>query len=94
LMLEISGAAGTQYELAVWNPSQIVFVEGAELLITDQGETRVRIQIPANASEPHPMRKSPFTSRESATAAEVSTGRKNSINSSCSRSHCAPVFDH
>jgi hypothetical protein len=60
LMLEISGAAGTRYELSVWNPSQIASVEGAELVKGDGGKTRIRIQIASNTSEPYRRQKITF----------------------------------
>jgi glycogen debranching enzyme len=43
LTLEVSGVAGQQYELGVWNPEQISSVEGA--VLTTEG--RLRIDIPA-----------------------------------------------
>jgi glycogen debranching enzyme len=42
LTLEVSGASGKDYELGVWNPTQITSIEGA--VLTRQG--RVRIEMP------------------------------------------------
>jgi glycogen debranching enzyme len=53
LTLEVSGAAGKQYEFAVWNPLQVASVEGADLIRTAAGDARMKVQIPANASEPY-----------------------------------------
>jgi glycogen debranching enzyme len=43
LTLDVSGAAGAQYELSVWNPQQVVSVEGAELVKASDGEKKLRI---------------------------------------------------
>jgi len=42
LILDLSGLAGRQYELAVWNPTQIASVKGGEL--TKAGKLRVQMQ--------------------------------------------------
>jgi hypothetical protein len=42
LTVEVSGVPGREYELGVWNPGQISFVEGA--VLTKQG--RIRIEMP------------------------------------------------
>jgi glycogen debranching enzyme len=47
LTLDVSGLAGTQYELGVWNPAQISSVEGAAL--TAAG--KLQIQIPGGSPE-------------------------------------------
>jgi glycogen debranching enzyme len=47
LTLDISGSAGRQYELSVWNPSQIVSVEGAEL----NNFGRLKINLPGGRAE-------------------------------------------
>jgi glycogen debranching enzyme len=52
LTLEVSGAAGTEYELKLWNPSQIDKLEGAELRRTHAGQT-LWIRIPWSDSEPY-----------------------------------------
>jgi glycogen debranching enzyme len=52
LTLDLSGASGTQYELKVWNPSQIQRVEGAELKKNPDNST-ITLQIPDSDSEPY-----------------------------------------
>ena len=47
LTLDVSGASGGKYELAVWNPAQISAVEGALLNKQDS----LQIQFPGDASE-------------------------------------------
>ncbi len=54
LTLEIAGAQGQQYQLGMWNPSQVASVEGAELLRTNAENARIRVTIPKNESEPYP----------------------------------------
>jgi glycogen debranching enzyme len=49
LTLEVSGAAGNEYELKIWNENQIQRLEGAVL-----GELTPWVQIPASDSEPYP----------------------------------------
>ncbi len=56
LTLEVSGAAGAEYELKLWNPGQIDKLEGAELGDTSEGRT-LRIRIPPRDSEPYPHSK-------------------------------------
>jgi glycogen debranching enzyme len=53
LTLEVSGAQGKQYEVGIWNPAQVASVEGAELVKTDAENATIKIQIPANASDPY-----------------------------------------
>lgn len=60
LVLEVSGAAGEQYELAVWNPGQIASLEGAELVKVDRGETKVRVRFPGTESDANPRVKIVF----------------------------------
>ena len=50
LVLAVSGTPGREYDLAVWNPSQIASVEGAELVKNDHGEAKVRVKFPAAPS--------------------------------------------
>ncbi len=57
LTLDVSGAAGGQYELSVWNPQQIVSVEGAELVKASGGEKKLRIHFDENAGERYPREK-------------------------------------
>jgi len=52
LTLDLSGASGAQYELKIWNPSQIQRVEGAELKKNSDSST-ITLQIPNSDSEPH-----------------------------------------
>jgi glycogen debranching enzyme len=56
LTLEVSGAAGSEYELKLWNPGQIDKLEGAELRRTPTGQT-LRIRIPPSDSGPYPHSK-------------------------------------
>ena len=53
MTLDVSGVAGKEYELSVWNPAQIASVEGAELTQPTKGgdDTKLKIQIPAAGSE-------------------------------------------
>jgi len=53
LTLEVAGAQGRQYEVGIWNPGQVASVEGAELVKTGTEATRIKVQIPANATEPY-----------------------------------------
>ena len=53
LTLEISGAQGRQYEVGIWNPAQVVSVEGAELVRTDASSARIKVTMPPS-SEPYP----------------------------------------
>ena len=54
LTLEVSGTHGRQYEVGVWNAAQVASVEGAELIRTDAESGKLKVEIPANASEPYP----------------------------------------
>jgi GH15 family glucan-1,4-alpha-glucosidase len=49
LTLNVSGSAGTQYQLGVWNAAQIARIDGAELKKTPEGST-VTLQIPGSRS--------------------------------------------
>jgi glycogen debranching enzyme len=53
LTLEVSGAAGSEYELSVWNPGEIQSVEGAEFN-PSAGKKTIGIRIPRSDSEPYP----------------------------------------
>jgi glycogen debranching enzyme len=57
LELDISGAAGEQYELPVWNPAQISTVDGAELMRRGTSEAQLHLKIPENAATPYPRAK-------------------------------------
>jgi GH15 family glucan-1,4-alpha-glucosidase len=50
LTLDVSGSAGTQYELKVWNAAQIQRVEGAELKKSPGGSI-LALQVPGSTSE-------------------------------------------
>jgi GH15 family glucan-1,4-alpha-glucosidase len=52
LTLDLSGASGAQYELKVWNPSQIQRVEGADLK-KDSARSSITLQIPDSTSGPY-----------------------------------------
>lgn len=55
LDLEVSGAAGHEYELEVWNAGQIERVVGASLSSTkSSGRAFLSVQIPKATSEPFP----------------------------------------
>ena len=54
LELDVSGAAGEQYELPVWNPAQVSAVEGAELL---RNEAQLRVRLPDDRANPYPHAK-------------------------------------
>jgi hypothetical protein len=53
LTLEVSGLAGTRYELGVWNPRQISTVDGA--VLTKLG--KLEIQIPQAATDSYLQQK-------------------------------------
>jgi glycogen debranching enzyme len=48
LALQVSGIAGAEYDVAVWNPGQIVSVDGAELR---KSESALHVKFPASATE-------------------------------------------
>ena len=53
--LQVSGTPGAQYDLAVWNASQVSSVEGAQMLKLSSGQESLRIHFPdapANATDP------------------------------------------
>jgi glycogen debranching enzyme len=58
LTLEVSGKAGEEYGLRVWNPGEIQSVEGADLNFGVENPTALKeklwIQIPVSNSEPNP----------------------------------------
>jgi hypothetical protein len=53
LSLDVSGARGRQYEIGVWNPSQVTAVEGAELVRAGAETAQIKVRIPSDASEPY-----------------------------------------
>jgi hypothetical protein len=50
LTLNVSGRPGAAYDLAVWNPSQIASMDGAQLARDDQGREVIRINFPPSQS--------------------------------------------
>jgi hypothetical protein len=48
--VNVSGIPGKQYDLMLWNSGQIVTVEGAKLIEGQNGEKRIRIELPASDS--------------------------------------------
>jgi len=61
LTLEVSGKAGEEYGLRVWNPGEIQSVEGANLNINPHDPSLLKenlwLQIPASDTEPYPHAK-------------------------------------
>ncbi|MGA9800655.1 MAG: hypothetical protein WBQ68_16695, partial [Terriglobales bacterium] len=57
LTLDLAGASGKQYELGMWNPSQVASVEGAELSRSNAENARINITIPKSESDPYPREK-------------------------------------
>jgi len=59
LTLEVSGAAGRQYEIGMWYAAQVTSVEGAELVPIKAGveNSSIRVNIPPSISEPYPREK-------------------------------------
>jgi hypothetical protein len=51
LTINLSGHAGNQYELFVWNAAQIASVEGARLVSNPDGKSRLILELPRNSSE-------------------------------------------
>jgi glycogen debranching enzyme len=47
LTLSVAGTPGSHYDLAVWNPGQIVSVDGARLITDSAGAVSARVQFPA-----------------------------------------------
>lgn len=52
LTVEATGIPGATYDLALWNPQQILSIDGAKLIVTPGLPALARIQIPASASTP------------------------------------------
>jgi glycogen debranching enzyme len=72
LTLDVSGTAGGEYEVNVWNAQQIVSVDGAELVKASGGEKKLRIHFGQNAGQRYPHEKIVIHFSESGT----STGAK------------------
>jgi glycogen debranching enzyme len=66
LTLDVSGASGAQYELKLWNPSQLQRVEGADLK-KNSDSSRLMLQIPSSASEQYAHAKIVFHFAETKT---------------------------
>jgi hypothetical protein len=49
LTMEVAGASGSQYELAVWNPSEAATVEGGEMIGSENGLVKVKVGFPPGA---------------------------------------------
>jgi glycogen debranching enzyme len=56
LELEVSGLAGHEYDLAVWNPAQVASVEGGRLMKAG-AEVRLHFRILPNATDVYPHEK-------------------------------------
>ena len=50
LTVNVSGVPGKQYDLSLWNSSQIASVEGGKLIREKNGEPRIRIELPGTDS--------------------------------------------
>jgi hypothetical protein len=46
--MQVSGTAGKQYDLAIWNPIQIASIDGAQLADGSDGGVTARIQLSPN----------------------------------------------
>jgi glycogen debranching enzyme len=57
LELELSGAAGEQYDLPVWNPAQLATIEGAELIGNGSDQARLRVRVLQRTAVPYPHAK-------------------------------------
>jgi HSP20 family molecular chaperone IbpA len=51
-MLHVAGAAGSQYELSIWNPATVASVDGAQLR-----NGKLLVQIPSSDSDPYTHKK-------------------------------------
>ncbi|HMH00420.1 MAG TPA: amylo-alpha-1,6-glucosidase, partial [Terriglobales bacterium] len=60
LSLDVSGVSGDEYELGLWNSSQIESLDGAELVKTTLDQAVARIQFPASSSESYARKKITF----------------------------------
>ena len=50
LTVNVSGIPGKQYELILWNSGQIANVEGGKLIQDDNGQRRIRVELPGTDS--------------------------------------------
>jgi glycogen debranching enzyme len=46
LTVNVSGIPGKQYDLRLWNSGQVANVEGAKLIKEEDGEARIRVELP------------------------------------------------
>jgi hypothetical protein len=53
LTINVSGLAGSRYEIFVWNAGQIASVDGAKLSKIVDGKAKLILEIPKNGSEPN-----------------------------------------
>ncbi len=60
LDLEVSGAAGAQYRLGLWNPGEVASVEGGELEKSADGGATVKIALPPSGDQNYPHTKITF----------------------------------
>ena len=57
LELDVSGAAGEQYELTLWNSAQISAVDGAELVRRGESEAQLHVKTPEDTTNLYPHAK-------------------------------------
>jgi len=50
LTVNVSGIPGKPYDLGLWNPKQVASVDGAKLIKEENGEMRIRIELPGTAA--------------------------------------------
>ncbi len=50
LTVNVSGIAGRPYDLAVWNSRQVASLEGAKLIKEENGDARIRFELPGGDS--------------------------------------------
>ncbi len=60
LDLEISGAAGSKYQLELWNPGEVASVEGAVLEKLADGSATAKFALPSNGEQTYPHAKLAF----------------------------------
>jgi hypothetical protein len=50
LTVSVSGIPGRQYDLALWNSGQVASLDGGKLIAEENGETRIRVELPGTDS--------------------------------------------
>jgi glycogen debranching enzyme len=50
LTVSVSGIPGRQYDLALWNSGQVASLDGGKLITEENGETRIRVELPGTDS--------------------------------------------